>query len=247
MGRAETTPGRLLTIAALVCFGASFWSHRALGQKPAAAHAAKPAPDPTEGKIIAHPLPKDGVPPPLEAPSTPRRTLLGAEDLRLGAFQAPPKAFPFPLLGDDRAREVYVDKEGELYKQRKYSGLVPDWRQKTRSYRGGRCKVQAQPLSWVGFQNHAASSRIFVQVETEACGYVYRPDDRHIVIDLPGVTIPNANLKREILTGAFPTPVELVHVEEVVGRGTRVIVVLKESRRYLSAHVGRFVFVDVAR
>ena len=112
---------------------------------------------------------------------------------------------------------------------------------------GGRCRVEPQQLLWVGFQNNADGSRVFVQLEHDACGYVYRPDDNHVVVDLPAVTVANANLKNDILTGAFPTTVDLVHVEEVPGRGTRVIIVLKERRPYLSAHLGHYVFVDIAR
>ncbi len=203
---------------------------------------------PATPRVTSRPLPKGGLPPPPPSRrSANRATPLAAEDLRLGAFVAPPRSYPFPLLGDDRAREVFVDKAGELYKQRKYSGLVPDWRRRQGRFRRGRCQVTSQDLNWVGFQNHASSSRIFVQVAREACGYVYRPDDKHIVIDLPAVQIPNSNLKRDILTGAFPTPVDLIHVEEIAGRGTRITIVLKNNRRYLSSHLGRFVFVDIAR
>ena len=176
-----------------------------------------------------------------------RQTFLSAEDLRLGAFKAPPRPFPFPLLGDDRAREVYVDREGKIYKERPYKGLVPNWNQRRRSLRRSRCQVVPQALTWVGFQNNMDSSRIFIQVDQNACGYVYRPDDHHIVIDLPAVRVANPNLRRDILTGAFPTPVNLIHVEEVKGKGTRVTIALKAPQRYLSAHLGRYVFVDVAR
>mgnify|MGYP006928156380 FL=1 len=175
-----------------------------------------------------------------------RRTWLTAEDLRLGDFHAPPPPYPFPLLGDEKAREVFVDKAGRLYEERKYSGVIPDWRHRNTLHRG-RCRVREQTLTWVGFQNTFSSSRIFIQVDGEACGYVYRPDEKHIVIDLPAVRIENPNLKRDILTGAFPTPVALVHIETMGTRGTRVTIALKEPQRYLSAHLGRYVFVDVAR
>ncbi|MCO4764009.1 MAG: hypothetical protein KC502_21020 [Myxococcales bacterium] len=175
-----------------------------------------------------------------------KRSWLTAEDLRLGDFRVPPSPYPFPLLGDDKARDVFVDKAGRLYKERKYSGVIPDWKMR-RSLRRGRCRVREQTLTWVGFQNTFNSSRIFVKVDGEACGYVYRPDEKHIVIDLPAVRITNPNLKRDILTGAFPTPVALVHIESIGSRGTRVTIALKQPQRYLSAHVGKFVFVDVAR
>jgi hypothetical protein len=86
-----------------------------------------------------------------------------------------------------------------------------------------------------------------VQLEKNACGYVYRPDDLHIVIDLPQVSISSENLRREILTGAFPTAVEMVKAEDLGGKGTRVVIVLRERRPYLSAHLGRYLFVDVTR
>jgi hypothetical protein len=175
-----------------------------------------------------------------------RQTFLSAEDLRLGAFKAPPRPFPFPLLGDDKAREIYVDRLGKIYKERPYKGLVPNWNKRRTSLRK-RCKVVPQALTWIGFQNNIDSSRVFIQVDQAACGYVYRPDDHHIVIDLPAVRVVNPNLRRDILTGAFPTPVNLVHVEEVKGKGTRVTIALKGRQRYLSAHLGRYVFVDVAR
>lgn len=181
------------------------------------------------------------------APEHIEATPVGEDAAKLGPFQAPPRAFPFPLLGDDRAREVFVDRAGNLYKERPYQGNVPDWNEAPSVALGGRCKVETQNLSWVGFQNNADGSRIYVQVEGNACGYVYRPDDLHIVIDLPQVAIPLENLKREILTGAFPTAIEMVKAEDLGGKGTRVVIVLRERRPYLSAHLGRYLFVDVTR
>jgi hypothetical protein len=178
-----------------------------------------------------------------EAAATP----VGDDAAKLGPFQAPPRAFPFPLLGDDRAREVFVDRAGNLYKERPYQGNVPDWNEAPSAALGGRCKVEAQNLSWVGFQNNADGSRVYVQLEKNACGYVYRPDDLHVVIDLPHVSISSENLRREILTGAFPTAVEMVKAEDLGGKGTRVVIVLRERRPYLSAHLGRYLFVDVTR
>jgi hypothetical protein len=178
-----------------------------------------------------------------EAAATP----VGDDAAKLGPFQAPPRAFPFPLLGDDRAREVFVDRAGNLYKERPYQGNVPDWNEAPSAALGGRCKVEAQNLSWVGFQNNADGSRVYVQLEKNACGYVYRPDDLHVVIDLPQVSISSENLRREILTGAFPTAVEMVKAEDLGGKGTRVVIVLRERRPYLSAHLGRYLFVDVTR
>ncbi len=175
-----------------------------------------------------------------------QQTWLSADDLRLGDFKVPPAPYPFPLLGDERAKEVYVDRDGNLYKERKYSGVIPAWGQ-SGALRRGRCQVVPQTLDWVGFQNNFDSSRIFIAVQGEACGYVYRPDELHIVIDLPAVKVENPNLLRDILTGAFPTPVQLIHVEELGGRGTRVTIALREPRAYLSAHIGKYVFVDVSR
>lgn len=174
-------------------------------------------------------------------------TPVAEADVKLGPFQAPPRPFPFPLLGDDRAREVFVDRAGNLYKERPYSGNVPDWNAAPPVASGGRCHVEPQVLNWVGFQNNADGSRVYLQLEKTACGYVYRPDDLHIVIDLPQVTIASGNLRREILTGAFPTAIEMIRAEEVAGKGTRVVVVLREHRPYLSAHLGKYLFVDVTR
>lgn len=175
------------------------------------------------------------------------QSALQADPTRLGPFQPPPRPFPFPLLGDDRATEVFVDRAGNLYKERHYSGNVPDWSGEPPSALSGRCKVEPQALQWIGFQNNADGSRVYVQLENQACGYVYRPDDRHIVIDLPQVTVSSQNFLREILTGAFPTAIEQVRAEELAGRGTRVVVVLREPRPYLSAHLGKYLFVDVTR
>lgn len=182
-----------------------------------------------------------------EAKPDAQATPVGEDALRLGTFSAPPKPFPFPLLGDDRAREVFVDRAGQLYKDRPYSGHVPDWNATQPVQAGGRCKVEPQQLQWVGFQNNADGSRVFVQLEKAACGYVYRPDDLHVVIDLPQVTIANPNLKRELLTGAFPTSVDLIRTEDMGGRGVRIVIALKERRAYLSAHLGKYVFVDITR
>lgn len=186
--------------------------------------------------------------PPATRPAEPvEQTPVGEDALRLGPFVPPPKPFPFPLLGDDRAKEVFVDRAGNLYKERPYSGQVPDWNIAPADIATGRCKVEPQMLTWVGFQNNADGSRVYVQLEKSACGYVYRPDDQHVVIDLPQVTVANANLKREILTGAFPTAVEFIKTEEIPGRGTRIVITLRDKRPYLSAHLGRYVFVDISR
>lgn len=168
------------------------------------------------------------------------------DDLRLGPFRQPERPYPFPLLGDAAAKDIYVDRAGRLYRERKYQGVVPNL-EGPRRRQTGRCAVDPQLMTWVGFQNGASSSRIFVQVEQTACGYVYRPDAKHVVIDLPGVSPSTENIARDILTGAYPTAVQLVRIREVPGRGTRVTIALKEPRRYLSAHVGRYVFVDIAR
>lgn len=172
---------------------------------------------------------------------------VGEDALRLGPFVPPPKPFPFPLLGDERQKEMFVDREGKLYKDRPYSGQVPDWNSEVPTNLTGRCKVEPQMMTWVGFQNTPDASRVYVQLEHEACGYVYRPDDAHIVIDLPQVAIANPNLRREILTGAFPTAIDFVRAEDVAGRGTRIVISLKDKRSYLSAHLGRYVFVDIPR
>lgn len=207
-----------------------------------AAKSAEKSADKSSEKAPAKDAPEPAPPPP-EIAATP----VGEDAAKLGPFQPPPRAFPFPLLGDDRAREVFVDRAGNLYKERPYQGNVPDWNEAPSVALGGRCKVETQNLSWVGFQNNADGSRIYVQVEGNACGYVYRPDDLHIVIDLPQVGIPSENLKREILTGAFPTAVEMIKAEDLGGKGTRVVIVLRERRPYLSAHLGRYLFVDVTR
>jgi len=231
-----------------------------LGSAPTAATAATEAGKKaakTAGKKTPEPAPAEETAPakaePAPAPATPEpadtasSTPASEEDLRLGPFAPPPRPFPFPLLGDERAKELFVDRDGQLYRERKYSGHIPDWNEQIPGGSSGRCRVEAQNLSWVGFQNNADGSRIYVQLEKSACGYVYRPDDRHIVIDLPQVAIPTSNLRREILTGAFPTSVEFVRAEDMQGRGTRVVISLKEPRPYLSSHLGRYVFVDVTR
>lgn len=246
--------GQLVRVGALLAFGVlqsgvanDAWAAKPKAKKPPAAaaepaSAAEPAPEPAEPAPAADPAPA------AEPAQTGASTPASEEDLRLGPFAPPPKPFPFPLLGDERAKELFVDRDGTIYRERKYSGHVPDWNEVGPGpSSGGRCKVEAQDLSWVGFQNNADGSRIYVQVDKAACGYVYRPDDNHIVIDLPQVSIPTSNLRREILTGAFPTSVAQVRAEDVAGRGTRVVISLKETRPYLSAQQGRYIFVDVTR
>jgi len=230
---------RALVGVAVVASGVLALSSVQAQAKPKAPPAAKPSADkPAKVEPAARPAAVEPVP---------TQTPVGEDALRLGPFVAPPKPFPFPLLGDDRAREVFVDRAGQLYKDRPYSGHVPDWNATQTGGQTGRCKVEPQALVWVGFQNNADGSRVFVQLDKNACGYVYRPDDLHVVIDLPAVSVANANLKHDILTGAFPTAVDFIRTEEVPGRGTRVVIVLKERRTYLSAHLGRYVFVDIAR
>lgn len=245
--------GAVLMLAGLHAGGANdAWAAKPKA-KPAKKAPAEPAADSapaaeTGGASSERTEPAPEPAPARDAADTGASTPASEEDLRLGPFAPPPKPFPFPLLGDERAKELFVDRDGTIYRERKYSGHVPDWNEVSPGpAAGGRCKVEPQDLSWVGFQNNADGSRIYVQVDKAACGYVYRPDDTHIVIDLPQVSIPTSNLRREILTGAFPTSVAQVRAEDVAGRGTRVVISLKDSRPYLSAQQGRYIFVDVTR
>jgi len=177
--------------------------------------------------------------------------LLSEEELRLGPFKKPPVPYPFPVLGDERATELYVDREGKIYADRKYSGHVPRWQGLTSGpkSRNKRCEVLSQPVEWVGFQNGEDVSRVFVMTAKDACGYVYSPDDAGnvVVIDLPKTYLANSTLRHDILTGAFPTAVNQVHVEEIAGHGTRIVIALKRKVPYLSARVGRYVFIDFPR
>lgn len=155
-------------------------------------------------------------------------------------------------LGEGDILEVYVDLKGQIYKRRRYQGVVPrfnDLPAFSGPMRDQMNQQGAKPrVLWVGFQQLAAASRIFVKTDRVAVYTLYKPDAKHIVLEFPEATVPIKNTQRELLTEHFNTPVKQVRILEQKNKGrVKVVVDLKESVGYIYRQDGSYVYIDIER
>ncbi len=93
--------------------------------------------------------------------------------------------------------EVFVDERGDIYRELRYHGVVPNLRDDLRAPKTGKRpkspKVRrAVPLvSWVGYQQMRFSSRVFIQTNHLSHYTIQKPDPRRIVVFIDDATIPS--------------------------------------------------------
>jgi hypothetical protein len=155
-------------------------------------------------------------------------------------------------LGEGDILEVYVDLKGQIYKRRRYQGVIPRFNDVpafTGPMRDHMNQQGTKPrVLWVGFQQLAAASRIFVKTDRVAVYTLYKPDAKHIVLEFPDATVPIKNTHRELLTEHFNSPVKQVRILEQANKHrVKVVVDLKESVGYIYRQDGNYVYIDIER
>lgn len=144
-----------------------------------------------------------------------------------------------------------IDRE-QLQPGEIYSGIVPgirDWHLLARRAREAAKKNQRikNRVTWVGFQDLDAGSRVFVQTIREAGFRVEEgvaDDGRAVVtVTLLGTRVPIYNNRRTLDTRYFPTAVIGADATPV-GPNTVVTIVLQSTTRYAVRQEGEFIFID---
>ena len=147
--------------------------------------------------------------------------------------------------------EMVVDDEGRIYRERQYGGVVPSFRDLQRDKKTAKVhKRKAMRITWLGFQQKALFSRIFIQADRMPTYNVFKPDPLHIVVELPGAKLRTAQEGRQILTHEFNSKVDHVAARVMKGKegkGVQVVITLKEPVGFLYKQDGNYVYVDVER
>ncbi len=144
--------------------------------------------------------------------------------------------------------EQVVDPQGEIYRDRPYSGIIPQHRDSLHDKMTGKVRQRGPvELTWVGFQQKALFSRIFVQTDRLPTYTIFKPDPLHIVVELSGVRTRTRQERRPMLTHEFKTQIDNIDVRELKGNEIRIVISLKQPVGYLYKQEGNYIFIDVER
>ncbi len=144
--------------------------------------------------------------------------------------------------------ETVIDDEGKIYQTRHYGGVIPHVRdtlydkKTSKPRRRGLVRV-----TWLGFQQKALFSRVFIQTDRLPTYTIFKPDPTHIVVELPTARLRTPQEGRDVITHEFNTSIDHIVAKRVKGRGVHVVITLKEPVGYLYKQDGAYIFVDVER
>ena len=155
-------------------------------------------------------------------------------------------------LGEHVIQEFVVDEDGDIYRKRTYSGIIPRFQDRVGGgLKAGVVNKKKPVITWVGFQHRSLLSSVFVQTDKDLETFrVYKPDSDHIYVDIPKADVPVRNDRREILTEQFDSPVAKIHARPISikgFRGTRLIITLNRPTGYMWRQDGRYIYIDIAR
>ena len=157
--------------------------------------------------------------------------------------------------------EVFVDESGNIYRELRYHGIIPDIRdrlggaepvqkakkaKKRAKKRAKTRKKKSTQINWIGFQQKQFYSRVFIQTDHLSRFRTYFPDSKHIVVAFERGHIPRINDRREIITNQFNTSIDKITTRRK-GKGAEVIISLRKPAGYLYKQKGNYVFIDVER
>jgi hypothetical protein len=102
-------------------------------------------------------------------------------------------------------------------------------------------------MLFVGFQQQAASSRVYVKTNEPVRYSVSEGVDKTVVLELENTRIAMRNNERFLDTSYFDTPVEKVSPEAGPTRSVRIAIKLKESVPYQAKQDGNEVSLEFQR
>jgi hypothetical protein len=148
----------------------------------------------------------------------------------------------YEIVHKDRV-EFFVDREGEIYKDRIYTGVIPGRRLNA----SGNATLKARStntVTWVGFQPMAAMSRVFWQLtNAEPSFEVRRIDPKRIEVTLHDTVAANQNAIREMVMELFTGPVRSVRGFRT-GTSLKYVIRLKNSAHYLYRYEAPYLYLD---
>jgi hypothetical protein len=184
-------------------------------------------------------------------PEWPREELETPPPLRMPGERAEPRRpgeQKYKYWEEEGVSETVVDETGAIYRRRTYGGVIPNVRDSLRDKKTSKVH-QRGPLeiTWVGFQQKALFSRVFVQTDRLPTYTIFKPDPLHIVVEFPTARLRTVQEDRVILTHEFNTKIDQIDAKPLKGRGIHVVITLKEPMGYLYKQEGDYVFIDVER
>ncbi len=106
---------------------------------------------------------------------------------------------------------------GEVHKEGEYGGVVPG---KVGDQRRKAPKTRRTVLTWIGFQNRGAGSRLFVQLTRDADFDQEVVGDK-LVVTIPGARFGSRNARRRLDTRFFETSLRQVVPKRARRKGKR--------------------------
>lgn len=151
----------------------------------------------------------------------------------------------YEVVRPDRV-EVIVDRDGKIYEDRKYQGIIPGIRNAFDDRRQQR-RASKHYVTWVGFQPMAAVSRVFWQLTHAGPRFeVNKVDATTLEVVFPGARMPRLNAFRALETQFYGGPVASIDGKRVRG-GVKFLIKLKEPANYLYRFEAPFLYVDFER
>lgn len=141
----------------------------------------------------------------------------------------------------------FVDEEGNIYKNRRYLGVVPGIRDVS-EIDSKKVKPAKDTIMWVGFQPFKLFSRVFIQISGKPAFLIKKEGEKKIIIEFVNTDINLSNDAREIITSEFATSIETIITKVKKSKKeikTFVTIILKKSAGYLYKQEGDYLFIDV--
>ena len=149
---------------------------------------------------------------------------------------------------EEGVTEVVVDDADTIYRRRPYQGVITHIRDSMLDKKTSKPRRRGvMKITWIGFQQKALYSRVFIQTDRMPTYTIFKPDPLHIVVEFPTARLRSPQEAREVLTHEFNTRVDQVLAKKVRGHGVHIVITLKEPTGYLYKQEGDYVFIDVER
>lgn len=178
----------------------------------------------------------------------------GLATLKSGDLRKPHEAdLPMGVrMNEGDVLEVYVDLKGRIYKRRKYQGVVPKVHDDPNFEKNAHKLIQRQGktprVTWIGFQQLAAASRVFIKTDRIVIYTLYKPDRKTIIIEFPKAMVPLKNNARQLLTRNFRSNIERVSIRENRrDSSVKVVIELNTAVGYIYRQDGTYIYIDVER
>jgi hypothetical protein len=148
----------------------------------------------------------------------------------------------YEIVHKDRV-EFFVDREGQIYKDRTYNGVIPGRRLNADGSKTLKARSK-NTVTWVGYQPMAAMSRLFWQMTNPEPSFeVRRIQPTRIEVTLHDTAAANQNAIREMVMELFTGPIRSVRGFRTAD-GLKYVIRLKNSAHYLYRYEAPYLYLD---